>query len=201
MGVLIDDLVTRGTPEPYRMFTSRAEFRLLLRQDNADRRLTPIGERIGLASSERIRRHTEYEADLARGLAMVAKLRHQGPTLAEWLRRPEMTIESVRALSPELAALSLPPRVWAQLEIEVKYAGYIERQEKEVDRQIKTQAVRIPETFDFRAAPQLRAEAREKLSRVRPRDLGQASRISGITPADLAVLLMYIKEPSRLISE
>lgn len=201
LGVMVDDLVTKGVDEPYRMFTSRAEFRLLLRQDNADRRLTPIGERIGLASSERIRRHAEYEADLARGLALVAKLRHQGPTLAEWLRRPEMTIESVRALSPELAALPLPPRVWAQLEIEVKYAGYIERQEKEVDRQIKTQAVRIPETFDFRAAPQLRAEAREKLSRVRPRDLGQASRISGITPADLAVLLMYIKEPSRLISE
>jgi tRNA uridine 5-carboxymethylaminomethyl modification enzyme len=201
LGVMIDDLVTKGVDEPYRMFTSRAEFRLLLRQDNADRRLTPIGERIGLASSERIRRHTEYEVDLARGLALVAKLRHQGPTLEEWLRRPEMTIESVRALSPELAALSLPPRVWAQLEIEVKYAGYIERQEKEVDRQIKTQAVRIPETFDFRAAPQLRAEAREKLSRVRPRDLGQASRISGITPADLAVLLMYIKEPNRLISE
>lgn len=201
LGVMIDDLVTKGVDEPYRMFTSRAEFRLLLRQDNADRRLTPIGERIGLASSERIRRHTEYEVDLARGLALVAKLRHQGPTLEEWLRRPEMSIESVRALSPELAALSLPPRVWAQLEIEVKYAGYIERQEKEVDRQIKTQAVRIPETFDFRAAPQLRAEAREKLSRVRPRDLGQASRISGITPADLAVLLMYIKEPGRLISE
>jgi tRNA uridine 5-carboxymethylaminomethyl modification enzyme len=201
LGVMVDDLVTKGVDEPYRMFTSRAEFRLLLRQDNADRRLTPIGERIGLASSERVRRHAEYEADLARGLAMVAKLRHQGPTLAEWLRRPEMTIESVRALSPELSELSLPPRVWAQLEIEVKYAGYIERQEKEVDRQIKTQAVRIPETFDFRAAPQLRAEAREKLSRVRPRDLGQASRISGITPADLAVLLMYIKEPSRLVSE
>lgn len=201
LGVMVDDLVTKGVDEPYRMFTSRAEFRLLLRQDNADRRLTPIGERIGLASIERVRRHAEYEADLARGLALVAKLRHQGPTLAEWLRRPEMTIESVRALSPELAGLSLPPRVWAQLEIEVKYAGYIERQEKEVDRQVKTQAVRIPETFDFRAAPQLRAEAREKLSRVRPRDLGQASRISGITPADLAVLLMYIKEPSRLVGE
>lgn len=201
LGVMVDDLVTKGVDEPYRMFTSRAEFRLLLRQDNADRRLTPIGERIGLASSERVRRHAEYEADLARGLALVAKFRHQGPTLEEWLRRPEMTIESVRALSPELAGLSLPPRVWAQLEIEVKYAGYIERQEKEVDRQVKTQAVRIPETFDFRAAPQLRAEAREKLSRVRPRDLGQASRISGITPADLAVLLMYIKEPSRLVGE
>lgn len=201
LGVMVDDLVTKGVDEPYRMFTSRAEFRLLLRQDNADRRLTPIGERIGLASSERIRRHTEYEADLARGLALVAKLRHQGPTLEEWLRRPEMTIESVRALSPELAALSLPPRVWAQLEIEVKYAGYIGRQEKEVDRQIKTQAVRIPETFDYRAAPQLRAEAREKLIRVRPRDLGQASRISGITPADLAVLLMYIKEPKRMVAD
>lgn len=198
LGVMVDDLVTKGVDEPYRMFTSRAEFRLLLRQDNADRRLTPIGERVGLASAERIRRHSEYEGELAKGLALLAKLRHQGPTLEEWLRRPTMTIEEIKTLSPDLASQSFSQRTWQQLEIEVKYAGYIERQEKEVDRQVKTQAVKIPETFDFRAAPQLRAEAREKLTRIRPRDLGQASRISGITPADLAVLLMYIKEPRRL---
>jgi tRNA uridine 5-carboxymethylaminomethyl modification enzyme len=198
LGVLMDDLVTKGVDEPYRMFTSRAEFRLLLRHDNADRRLTPIGERIGLASAERCRLHAEYEGELARGLALLEKLRHEGQTLEEWLRRPEMTIDSVTSLSSEFGELKLSPRAKQQLEIEVKYAGYITRQQKEINRQDKIQAVRIPETFDFRAAPQLRHEAREKFHKIRPRDLGQASRISGITPADLAVLLMYIKEPGRL---
>ncbi len=199
LGVLMDDLVTKGVDEPYRMFTSRAEFRLLLRHDNADRRLTPIGERVGLASAERCRQHAEYEGELARGLALLSKLRHEGQTLEEWLRRPEMTIEAVTSLSSEFAELTLSPRAKQQLEIEVKYAGYINRQQKEISRQDKIQAVRIPETFDFYAAPQLRHEAREKFHKVRPRDLGQASRISGITPVDLAVLLMYIKEPSRLV--
>ncbi len=198
LGVLIDDLVTKGVDEPYRMFTSRAEFRLLLRHDNADRRLTPVGERIGLASVERCRQHAEYEVELARGLSVLTKSRHQGQTLEEWLRRPEMTIDAVRGLSPDLGEMSLSPRTWEQIQIEVKYAGYINRQQTEVRRQDKIQAVRIPETFDFRAAPQLRYEAREKFSKVRPRDLAQASRISGITPADLAVLLMYIKDPDRL---
>ena len=198
LGVLMDDLVTKGVDEPYRMFTSRAEFRLLLRHDNADRRLTPIGERVGLASAERCRLHAEYEGELARGLALLGKLRHEGQTLEEWLRRPEMTIESVTRLSSEFAELTLSPRAKQQIEIEVKYAGYITRQQKEINRQDKIQAVRIPETFDFRVAPQLRHVAREKFHKVRPRDLGQASRISGITPADLAVLLMYIKEPGRL---
>ncbi|RLS35357.1 MAG: tRNA uridine-5-carboxymethylaminomethyl(34) synthesis enzyme MnmG [Planctomycetota bacterium] len=201
LGVLVDDLVTKGVDEPYRMFTSRAEFRLLLRHDNADRRLTPIGERIGLASAERCQQHADYEAELARGLAALTKNRHQGQTLEEWLRRPEMTIDAVRSLSPQLVEMSLSPRAWEQIQIEVKYAGYINRQQSEVSRQGKIQAVRIPETFDFRAAPQLRFEAREKFSKVRPRDLGQASRISGITPADLAVLLMYIKDPERLKPE
>ena len=198
LGVLMDDLVTKGVDEPYRMFTSRAEFRLLLRHDNADRRLTPIGERVGLASAERCRLHAEYEAELARGLSLLSQRRHEGQTLEEWLRRPEMTIEAVTRLSSEFAELALSPRARQQIEIEVKYAGYIARQQKEINRQDKIQAVRIPETFDFRAAPQLRHEAREKFHKVRPRDLGQASRISGITPADLAVLLMYIKEPGRL---
>ena len=201
LGVLVDDLVTKGVDEPYRMFTSRAEFRLLLRHDNADRRLTPVGERIGLASVDRCRQHAEYEAELARGLAALTKNRHQGQTLEEWLRRPEMSIEAVRCLSPQLSEMSLSSRAWEQIQIEVKYAGYINRQQSEVSRQGKIQAVRIPETFDFRAAPQLRFEAREKFSKVRPRDLGQASRISGITPADLAVLLMYIKDPGRLKPE
>lgn len=199
LGVLMDDLVTKGVDEPYRMFTSRAEFRLLLRHDNADRRLTPIGERVGLASAERCRLHAEYEAELGRGLASLRKLRHEGYSLEEWLRRPEMTIEAVIRFSTEMTELTLSPRAKQQLEVEVKYAGYIARQQIDVNRQVKVQAVRIPETFDFRAAPQLRHEAREKFHQIRPRDLGQAGRISGITPADLAVLLMYIKDPGRLM--
>ncbi len=198
LGVLMDDLVTKGVDEPYRMFTSRAEYRLLLRHDNADRRLTPIGERVGLASAERCRLHADYEAELGRGLALLRKTRHEGYTLEEWLRRPEMTIEPVIRFSTEMSELTLSPRAKQQLEIEVKYAGYIARQQLDVSRQVKIQAVRIPETFDFRAAPQLRHEARQKFQQIRPRDLGQAGRISGITPADLAVLLMYIKDPGRL---
>ena len=108
------------------------------------------------------------------------------------------TIEAVIRFSTEMSELTLSPRAKQQLEIEVKYAGYIARQQLDVNRQVKIQAVRIPETFDFRAAPQLRHEARQKFQQIRPRDLGQAGRISGITPADLAVLLMYIKDPGRL---
>lgn len=200
MGVLIDDLVTKGVDEPYRMFTSRAEFRLLLRHDNADRRLTPIGESIGLASSERCRSHHEYEAELAQGLKALTKLRHQGASLEEWLRRPEVTIQEIRQIAPEFAGMPLSRRVLEQLQIEVKYAGYIHRQMTDVSRQGKIQAVRIPETFNYATAPQLRFEAREKFMQIRPRDLGQAGRISGITPADLAVMLMYIKDSKRIVS-
>ena len=194
LGVLIDDLVTRGVDEPYRMFTSRAEYRLLLRQDNADRRLTPTGVRIGLATEERRTRHEAYEEELARGLAFLRKTRHEHDTLEAWLRRPEMTWDSLCQMAPAVGDLGLSPRAGEQVQIEVKYAGYVQRQELDVKRAEKVQAMRIPETFDFRAIPQLRAEARDKLSRVQPRDVGQAGRISGITPADLAVVMLYLKK-------
>ncbi len=194
LGVMIDDLVTKGVDEPYRMFTSRAEYRLLLRQDNADRRLTPIGRRLGLVCQERVRRLERLEAQIARAFERIRNRRHEGRTLEEMLRRPETDWQTLCALDPDLAALDLDAAAQRQVEIEVKYAGYIRRQMTEIKRQQNIAAVRIPETFDFDAVPQLRMEAREKLQRIRPATLGQASRVSGITPADLSVLLLYLRD-------
>jgi len=201
LGVLIDDLVTKGVDEPYRMFTSRSEYRLLLRQDNADRRLTPIGRRVGLVNDERWRRLEQHEAQIAQASDLIARLRHQGSTLEEWLRRPEITWPQLIEISTEIASCEIGDLARQQIEIETKYAGYIRRQAAEIDRQQQIQVVRIPETFNFQGVAQLRREAKEKLSRVRPTDLGQAGRISGITPADLTILLLYLKEPERLVSE
>ena len=200
LGVLIDDLVTRGVDEPYRMFTSRAEYRLLLRQDNADRRLTRIGQRIGLADADRCTRLDAYEAEIEQAMTVLQRVRHEGITLEEWLRRPEVDWDRIATFSSEIADLPMIDRAKDQVAIEVKYAGYIRRQQADIERQQKVQSVRIPETFDFQAIPQLRKEAQEKFTRVQPRDLGQAGRISGITPADLAVLMLYLKEPNRLVS-
>jgi tRNA uridine 5-carboxymethylaminomethyl modification enzyme len=198
LGVLIDDLVTRGVDEPYRMFTSRSEYRLLLRQDNADRRLTPLGRKIGLVSDERWKRYEAHESDIVCATEHLTRLRHQGASLEEWLRRPEMDWKQLIELSSSLAEIPLSDLAIRQVEIEVKYAGYIRRQAADIERQQKIQAIRIPATFDFQAVPQLRREAREKLTRVRPLDLAQAGRISGITPADLSIVLLYLKEPERL---
>ena len=201
LGVLIDDLVTKGVDEPYRMFTSRSEYRLLLRQDNADRRLTPVGRRIGLVNQDRWDRFEQHEAEIVRASEPLDRLRHQGASFEEWLRRPEITWVELEAMSAELAALMISPLAKQQVEIETKYAGYIRRQTADIEKQHKIQVVRIPETFNFQAVAQLRREAKEKLTRVRPADLGQASRISGITPADLTILLLYLKEPERLVSD
>ncbi len=191
IGVLIDDLVTRGVDEPYRMFTSRAEYRLLLRHDNADRRLTPVGRRVGLVGEEDWQRFQRKEGDIARLTAKLRATRHDGDTLETWLKRTQTTWEQVRAWCPELAEFA--PAVVQQVVLEAKYSGYIDRQAAQVERFQRLESRPIPPHFDYAAVPQLRAEAKEKLTRIQPANLGQAGRISGITPADLAVLLVYLR--------
>jgi tRNA uridine 5-carboxymethylaminomethyl modification enzyme len=190
IGVLIDDLVTRGVDEPYRMFTSRAEYRLLLRQDNADRRLTPLGRRVGLVTEERRRRWEEKEAEIARVHALLASKRWQEANLLTLLRRPETTWQNLMAIESSLAEVTADAA--EQVMWDVKYAGYIARQEADIERQRRLADKRIPANLDFARITHLRAEAREKLARVRPVSLAQASRISGITPADLSLLLIHL---------
>ncbi len=193
LGVLIDDLVTKGVDEPYRMFTSRAEYRMLLRQDNADRRLTPLGIELGTVDERRKQAFLAYEAEVQQALAAVETLRHRGKSLSEWLRRPETSWQTLEEYCPQLAGMGLSERCTQHAEIEVKYAGYIRRQEAEIAKLQKVDSIRIPDSFQFTAVPQLRHEAREKLSKISPSTVGQASRVSGITPADIAVLMMYLK--------
>jgi tRNA uridine 5-carboxymethylaminomethyl modification enzyme len=193
IGVLIDDLVTRGVDEPYRMFTSRAEYRLLLRHDNADRRLTPLGHRAGLVDAPAWARFQKKEADIERLTDYLRRHRHEGQTLETWLRRTEVEWSDLVALHPALGDLGTPPDALEQVILEAKYAGYIGRQAAQVERFQRMESKPIPPWFDYAGIPQLRAEAREKLGRIRPANLGQASRISGINPADLAVLVLYLE--------
>jgi len=196
IGVLIDDLVTKGVDEPYRMFTSRAEYRLLLRHDNADRRLTPLGRRVGLVSGEAWSRFQKKEEAIAELTHYLRTNRHGPETLERWLRRTDTDWEKLCGLHPPLAALPIESDVLEQVILEAKYSGYIERQAAEVERFQRLESRPIPCHFDYSAIPQLRMEARETLSRIRPANLGQAGRISGINPADLAVLLIYLDGPA-----
>jgi tRNA uridine 5-carboxymethylaminomethyl modification enzyme len=191
VGVLIDDLVTKGVDEPYRMFTSRAEYRLLLRHDNADRRLTPLGRRVGLVNNQDWRRFEKKEEGIGRLTALLRANKHEGDTLERWLQRPETTWDQVTNWCPGLD--DFPASVVEQVVLQARYAGYIQRQAAEVERFQRLESKPIPVHFDYAAVPQLRTEAREKLSRIRPANLGQASRISGITPADLAVVMLYVE--------
>jgi tRNA uridine 5-carboxymethylaminomethyl modification enzyme len=193
IGVLVDDLVTKGVDEPYRMFTSRAEYRLLLRHDNADRRLTPVGRRVGSVTAEAWDRYEAKEAAIARLQAYLRTNRSGGDSLETWLRRTGVEWADVCGRHPALREWDAEPAVVEQVVLEAKYSGYIDRQAAEVERFKRLEDRRIPGTFDYAAVPQLRHEAREKLTRVKPASVGQAGRISGITPADLAVLLFYLE--------
>lgn len=208
IGVLLDDLVNLGAKEPYRMFTSRAEYRLMLREDNADLRLTPIGRKIGLVDGERWNLFSAHQKALVAGQKILDDTRvspgdsaildrlcvsglQNGASFLELLRRPEVTMAALRSISPDLAGL--PERSCDQLEISVKYAGYIQRQQEEIDRFRRTEGVTIPESFDFKSVSGLSSEVVEKLDTIRPLNLGQASRIPGVTPAAIAILSVLLR--------
>lgn len=188
IGVLIDDLVTKGTVEPYRMFTSRAEYRLVLRQDNADLRLAPLAYEMGLLPEKKHRQVTKKKLAIDSELNRLKKERIGNETLEQVLRRPE-----VAYLRLPGARTDLPAEVVQQVEINVKYDGYIRRQEQEIQRFRSNEDKQIPPTLDFLNIPSLSLEARQKLDQIRPATLGQASRVSGVTPSDIGILMVSLK--------
>lgn len=210
IGTLVDDLVTRGTNEPYRMMTSRSEYRLLLRQDNADERLMGIGARVGLNSPERLARTREKYEIVTREIERLETVT-VGPTgemqqflaahgsaplksggkLMDLLRRPELSYDALAAFDPGRPAL--PAVIREQVEIRVKYDGYIKRQLRDIEQFRRMEGRELPNNLDYDAVPSLRTEARQKLSRIRPVNVGQAGRISGVSPADLTALLIYLE--------
>jgi tRNA uridine 5-carboxymethylaminomethyl modification enzyme len=219
LGVLIDDLVTKGTSEPYRLFTSRAEYRLLLRQDNADIRLMPRGYELGLVSEEMMDRLREKEKSIQDLMKQVRSIKPDTKTvnpvlekmstatieskqsIHQLLKRPQMDLGSLSEI-PEvetvLSQLGMLRKEIKQVEIEIKYEGYFQRQKEQLERFARLEEKRIPDTVDYEAMSALSKEAREKLSRIRPLSLGQAARISGVSPSDIAILsLLLAKQASQ----
>jgi len=188
IGVLIDDLVTKGTVEPYRMFTSRAEYRLLLRQDNADARLSEIGHSIGLLPERNYKSFLVKQYAINSELVRMQRTRNGTETLEQILRRPEVAYKDLPKCDPSLSS-----EVVHQVEITIKYAGYIDRQESEIEKFKSLEGKQIPPSFDYSTVPSLRSEARQKLTKLRPATLGQASRISGVSPADIGILTVWLK--------
>ncbi len=188
IGVLIDDLITKGTTEPYRMFTSRAEYRLLLRQDNADLRLSELGHELGLLSARNFAVFEAKREAIGKELLRLATTRVGADTLEQLLRRPEITYTTLPSRDE-----SLPAEIVQQVEIAVKYAGYIDRQELDVQKLKTLEAKEIPASFDYEGVIGLRHEARLKLGKIRPATIAQAGRISGISPADVGLLLVYLR--------
>ncbi|WP_339818869.1 tRNA uridine-5-carboxymethylaminomethyl(34) synthesis enzyme MnmG [Paenibacillus sp. FSL R7-0216] len=214
IGVLIDDLVTKGTNEPYRLLTSRAEYRLLLRHDNADLRLTPLGHDIGLISEERYARFLDKKEKVEQEIERLksTKVRptdinpllesigsapiQDGSNLLTILRRPEVSYAHIASLSP--SEIELDEEMQEQVEIQIKYAGYIEKQLIHVEKLQKMEKKKIPETINYDDIQGLAIEARQKLTKIRPISIGQASRISGVTPADISILLVYLEHYNRV---
>lgn len=214
IGVLIDDLVTKGTNEPYRLLTSRAEYRLLLRHDNADMRLTDIGHEIGLIKEERYQRFLDKKAKVDQEVKRLSKTKvkpveinellatidssalQNGVDLLTVLRRPEVSYSIIEAVSPSPEPLTEDMK--EQVEIQIKYAGYIEKQQSHVERLKKMEQKKLPETIVYEEVKGLATEAQQKMAKIRPLSIGQASRISGVTPADISVLLVYLEHYNRV---